>query len=355
LTLQILVDAYCSAVLVAAKHIDIHGGVRIDDLKIAVHMINVAEVFYLSSLMFLKISIGIFFLDIATSRRQKYIIYATITISTVYSTAILGFAIFQCGIYGDIMDFIIRRLMNRCVSDAAALGMLYTHGALTIITDWTYLILPFFMLRHTLADHRERWSICTILAFASISGMAAIARLPYIKLLAVPKIEIFGKPLPPLMAADHHLLIQYPHSKHQKHRRLVRTRTRCRRHSRERCNATPTHPPLGPLHRSQTHPRLRRHVPPHHPHHHAWHPTCQPRPSLPHLCVPKGAPRHVVLEAPRTHVPGVLDRKGAASHPPLGSHTQGLGLLAPTPAAATQHRATATAGPATIATDLPRG
>jgi hypothetical protein len=143
--------------------------------------------------MFLKISIGLFFLQIVQTPRIRAVIYTCVGTSTIFSIAMLGFAIFQCGVYDNIWDFIGKRFTGKCVSDAAALGMTFTHGAITIITDWMFLILPFFILRGTLMAKREKLAIGFVLAFGSISGIAAIARLPYIRILAVPKSQIFGQ------------------------------------------------------------------------------------------------------------------------------------------------------------------
>jgi hypothetical protein len=143
--------------------------------------------------MVLKISIGLFFLSIIQLPALRCLTYFTVGISTIFSIATIFFAIFQCGIYKNTWEFIGKRLANRCVSDDAALGMTFTHAAITIITDWIFLILPYFLLYHSLMSKKERWSLVAVLAFASISGIAAIARLPYVRLFAVPKTEIFGK------------------------------------------------------------------------------------------------------------------------------------------------------------------
>jgi len=158
-----------------------------------VQLLNQGEVFYIATVMFIKISIGLFYLQIVQTPRTRYVIYTTVGVSTLWSIAMIFFAIFQCGVYTNIWDFIAKRFTNHCVSDAAALGMTYTHAFLTIITDWTFLTLPFFILRNTLMVKREKFAIGIVLAFGSISGIAAIARLPYIKILATPKSKIFGK------------------------------------------------------------------------------------------------------------------------------------------------------------------
>lgn len=160
-------------------------------------MLNSAEIFYLTTVMFLKLSVGLFFLGFLNSVPLRRLVYVIMGISTVFSIAMILFALFQCGLPTDAFHFVEKRLStNDCVSDSAALGMTYTHAVITILSDWTFVCLPFFLLRDSLMNRKEKWTLTGILAFASLSGVAAIARLPYITLLAVPKYLIFSKWIP---------------------------------------------------------------------------------------------------------------------------------------------------------------
>jgi hypothetical protein len=90
------------------------------------------------------------------------------------------------------MAFVTKRLGDACVSDASALGMTYTHGAITTLTDWTFLLMPFFILHQSLMNKRERLTIGVVLGFAAIGGIASIIRFKFIAGLAVPKQDFFG-------------------------------------------------------------------------------------------------------------------------------------------------------------------
>jgi hypothetical protein len=142
--------------------------------------------------MVLKISLGIFFMRLTVSRAQQIVIYVTVTTSLIFSIAMFLFAVFQCGYYRNVGVFITKRLTNECASNATALGMTYTHGSIAALTDWTFLLLPIFILRGALMTLRQKLTIGLLLAFAALSGIAAIVRFPYIKELAVPKQGFFG-------------------------------------------------------------------------------------------------------------------------------------------------------------------
>jgi hypothetical protein len=142
--------------------------------------------------MLLKISIGVFFLRIVQSNSQRIIIYTAMACSSLFSIAMFLFAVFQCGIYHGPLQFILRKLTNQCASESTALAMVYTHAVVTMITDWTFLILPIWLLRRSVLSLRDKWIVGLFLAFASLSGFASIARFPYIYTLALPSIEFFG-------------------------------------------------------------------------------------------------------------------------------------------------------------------
>ncbi|KAF2667864.1 hypothetical protein BT63DRAFT_415384 [Microthyrium microscopicum] len=188
--------AYCSAVIVASVAITQTPTHSISgkDYAISIDMLNSAEIFYVTAVGMLKLSIARFFLEILTSGPLRLVVYYTVGPTTLFGVGMILFCLFQCGLPTDALSFIDKRFLHPelCVSDSAALGMTYTHAVLTIFTDWTFLIMPFFVLRGTLMQKREKYTLAGILAFASISGIAAIARLPYIRLLAAPKYEIFA-------------------------------------------------------------------------------------------------------------------------------------------------------------------
>jgi hypothetical protein len=154
---------------------------------------NVSEIFYISAIISLKLSLGIFFLQIVQNPTQRSIIYTAMIVNTIFGVAMVFFAIFQCGIYKSGLDFVIKRLNDKCVSDASALGMTYTHATITMLTDWVFLLMPFWALKGSLMSFKEKLTIGFILAFASLSGIASIIRFPYIHRLSGPNLNFLGK------------------------------------------------------------------------------------------------------------------------------------------------------------------
>jgi hypothetical protein len=154
--------------------------------------LNVAECFYITTIIFLKLSLGIFFLRLVQLPVQKRIIYVAMLANSVFGVAMLLFAIFQCGTNSNGFEFLMKRLGNKCASDATALGMTYTHAVITTTTDWTFLLLPIFILKDSLMEREEKRTLICILAFASMSGVASLVRFPYINHFSGPKVNFFS-------------------------------------------------------------------------------------------------------------------------------------------------------------------
>jgi hypothetical protein len=100
---------------------------------------------------------------------QKWIIYITMAISTVFGIAYFFFSVFQCGYFSSIWVFLERRMTNQhCVAPTSALAMGYVQSSISAITDWTFAILPVFVLRHVRINDREKFTVFFILSLAAL-------------------------------------------------------------------------------------------------------------------------------------------------------------------------------------------
>jgi hypothetical protein len=108
-------------------------------------------------------------LRIAIEPWHRTLIYSTVAVSTLFSIAIFWFALFQCGYYSNPTDYIWKRLTDACASNSATLGMVYTHAAITTLTDWTFLLFPLIILRNSLMKPVDKLTVAALLMFASVS------------------------------------------------------------------------------------------------------------------------------------------------------------------------------------------
>jgi len=115
----------------------------------------------------LKISLAIFFLRIMIKPWQRKAVYLAVGISTLFNIGYFFFVIFQCGYPSSAMLFLERKMSDRCISRAPILGLSYTHGAVTSLTDVTFALLPLAMLHSLRMNMRERITVGLILVLAA--------------------------------------------------------------------------------------------------------------------------------------------------------------------------------------------
>lgn len=128
----------------------------------------VAEVFYVLTMMTLKISLAIFFLRIMVRPWQRRTIYLAVGFATLFNIGYFFFAIFQCGYPSSALVVINKRIANKCVTRSQILGLSYTHGAITSLTDIVFAFLPIAMLRSLKMNRREKVTVGLILLLAAV-------------------------------------------------------------------------------------------------------------------------------------------------------------------------------------------
>lgn len=126
-----------------------------------------AESFYVLTMLMLKISLTLFFLRIMVKPWQQRVVYVSITISTLVSTAYFFFAIFQCGYPSNAWIFFIRKITNKCITPTQIIAVSYTHGGVTTLTDAIFAAFPLFMLKGSNMSLRERWIVSFILVLGA--------------------------------------------------------------------------------------------------------------------------------------------------------------------------------------------
>jgi len=66
------------------------------------------------------------------------------------------------------------------ISSCLAAGFAYSISALNVIADWTFGILPAFVVKDLVMSRRQKVLVSCILAFAAVGSTATLVRLPFI-------------------------------------------------------------------------------------------------------------------------------------------------------------------------------
>lgn len=151
-------------------------------MAVAVNLVIVDEIFYLITTVFLKLSLGVFFLRICIKKWQKNLIYGIMVFNTLINLFHILFITFVCGRPG---NFLQRAIEGKCASNEAILGIAYEQGVVTTTTDWIFAILPITILWHAQMDRRTK-SVCAfVLSLGAFGSICSLVRFKYINGLAI--------------------------------------------------------------------------------------------------------------------------------------------------------------------------
>ncbi|PVI04848.1 hypothetical protein DM02DRAFT_585438 [Periconia macrospinosa] len=130
--------------------------------------------------IFLKISIGIFLLRIAVERAHRIILWTCLITIQVYSVFFLFLFTFQCTPISHFWEQ-FRGGQGKCIDSNIIVGTFYGYSALVCVTDWTFSIVPIFIVRKLQMSKQKKISVGIVLAFCAIGSTATVVRIPYIK------------------------------------------------------------------------------------------------------------------------------------------------------------------------------
>jgi hypothetical protein len=126
------------------------------------------EVFYIWTMIALKISLALFFFRLMKDKRERRILWVVVGASTIFGFAYFWFAVFQCGVPGKGLQFWYKKITQQCVSNKSAFGMAYAHALLQAGTDIILVSLPIPMVRKAKINRREKYIVIAILLLAAV-------------------------------------------------------------------------------------------------------------------------------------------------------------------------------------------
>ncbi|USP74792.1 hypothetical protein yc1106_02066 [Curvularia clavata] len=175
----LIFTVYCATVLFIATH---GGGTVISDfehLKWLMKLANVAESSYVLAMMFIKISIAIFFARIIAKRQHMIIIYVAIAITVVSSVSTYLYCFLRCG--PDLDEYLVRQLTDDCAPVHLDLFMAYQQAAFNTLTDVIFVAMPVVVLWNASMDRRAKVSAGFVLIIATLGAICSMIRFKYVE------------------------------------------------------------------------------------------------------------------------------------------------------------------------------
>ena len=141
-----------------------HGGgtrrAHLVHIRVGIVWTVVAQVSYLTSILFLKLSLGLFFLRVVQVKWQRRVIWGVMILSTIVQAYHAFLLVFACGnprYYPEHM------LTSKCIPRHIQVDLAYEQAAVTTLTDFIFALLPIPLLWNTTLDRRSKLSVAFVL------------------------------------------------------------------------------------------------------------------------------------------------------------------------------------------------
>ncbi|CBX99474.1 hypothetical protein LEMA_P087130.1 [Plenodomus lingam JN3] len=170
---------YCAATLYIEAN---GGGTHITDvshLQLLTKWVVVSEALYVMAMMTLKISLGIFFARIVIKPWHFMLIYITVGVNIISSTASFFYVLFRCGT--ELNNYVLRQIQDKCTAQPLDLFMAYQSASFITLTDLIFLVLPLIILWNANMDRKSKISIGFILCLAALGCICSIIRFRYVR------------------------------------------------------------------------------------------------------------------------------------------------------------------------------
>ncbi|KAI1863528.1 hypothetical protein JX265_008745 [Neoarthrinium moseri] len=149
------------------------------DISIALKNWWFCYLWYCTTMIFSKASIAFFLLRITPFRSHRLTIYIALGISVFISTAFFFIAMFQCS----PISFFWTRIpgTGSCIDIGIIIDITYVYSAFAILTDFTFTLLPIWLVKDLQVDRRTKYALIPILSLAAVASCAVIVRLAYVQ------------------------------------------------------------------------------------------------------------------------------------------------------------------------------
>ncbi|KAF2704937.1 hypothetical protein K504DRAFT_104160 [Pleomassaria siparia CBS 279.74] len=160
-----------------------HVDLSIHDITTATNCWWYCYLFYCISMICSKVSIGCLLLRIAVRRLHFWICYGAISISMVAGATFFFVTMFQCK---PISFFWNKDQHGSCIASTVIVGLAYLYSTFSIISDFTFALLPGFLVWNLQLKNRTKLALIPLLTMGCIASSAVIARLPYLSMFNSP-------------------------------------------------------------------------------------------------------------------------------------------------------------------------
>lgn len=137
---------------------------------------------YVANMMFIKLSIAIFLLRLATQRRYRFTIYGSIFVVCIWSIVLFFWNLFQCHPVEAQWDY--RILANdktaSCVSADQIVDAAYSLSIMSILSDWFFALIPIPMVWSVKMTKQAKMTVVLVLGLGVFASIATLIRIKFL-------------------------------------------------------------------------------------------------------------------------------------------------------------------------------
>ncbi|KAI1277432.1 hypothetical protein F5Y07DRAFT_362937 [Xylaria sp. FL0933] len=135
-------------------------------------------IWYCITMIFSKISIGVFLLRLTVTRVHHAIIYVVMLLTVASGIVFFFVTLFQCHPVTYFWDKETKG--GTCIDPKIIAALTYLYSSFSVICDFTFSILPMFLISGLQMGRRAKWALVPILGIGCVASIAVAVRFAYI-------------------------------------------------------------------------------------------------------------------------------------------------------------------------------
>jgi hypothetical protein len=141
--------------------------VSIPDQIKAFRMFFFAQLCYIITTVLLRLAVGYFLLRVAMKRRHRYTIHVLNIINVLFNLAYFCFSIVVCSPVSYFWNRVDHSFTGHCMNLASAY-VTVAQTVISVLLDWTYGILPIFIVWDLNMSKRKKLLVAVILSMGAV-------------------------------------------------------------------------------------------------------------------------------------------------------------------------------------------
>ncbi|KAF2648590.1 hypothetical protein K491DRAFT_684585 [Lophiostoma macrostomum CBS 122681] len=139
--------------------------------------------FYAVTMISSKLSIGFFLLRITVKKIHTWILYAAMFVSVLAGMVFFFVCAFQCH---PVSMFWKDEPGGSCINIKVVIGLAYLYGGFSVISDFTFAILPGFLIWDLQVKRTAKAVLIPLLAMGCIASSAVVVRFAFLHMFTDP-------------------------------------------------------------------------------------------------------------------------------------------------------------------------